>query len=269
MGMKKTKFLSLPILAVVSLMAFVYYVTVFVFLEGWLGIGTSQGVLNAAIFSFSALMALLSFFAAALTDPGGVASSFAPETEDPQRNQGTQSRYCDKCCTYKPPRTHHCRVCKRCVLKMDHHCVWINNCVGYWNYKPFIIFVLHATVGSIYALVIFMSCTILKDHDFSSLSHKVFYVLCGTIIVALSLSTSTLLGWHIYLLTHNMSTIEYREAVRAMWLARKSGQKYRHPYDLGAYNNLIVILGPNILKWLCPLAVGHLNDGTQFPISNE
>lgn len=23
---------------------------------------------------------------------------------------------------YKPPRAHHCRKCKKCVLKMDHHC---------------------------------------------------------------------------------------------------------------------------------------------------
>lgn len=23
---------------------------------------------------------------------------------------------------YKPPRTHHCRQCKTCILKMDHHC---------------------------------------------------------------------------------------------------------------------------------------------------
>lgn len=29
---------------------------------------------------------------------------------------------CKKCVSAKPPRTHHCSVCKMCVLKMDHHC---------------------------------------------------------------------------------------------------------------------------------------------------
>lgn len=265
--MKKGGFLSIPVLAVISLMAFVYYTTVFVFLEQWLGLDSSPGILNAFAFSFFGFMGLVSFFVSVLTDPGGVPSSFAPDSEDPQKNQGRQSRYCDKCCTYKPPRTHHCRVCKRCVLKMDHHCVWINNCVGYLNYKPFIIFVFHATMGSIYSLVIFTSFIVQKGEDVSIHSPKLFYVLCGSVFVILTLSTSTLLGWHIYLLTRNMSTIEYREAVRAMWLARKSGQKYRHPYDLGAYNNITLILGPNILKWLCPSAMGHLNDGTQFPTS--
>lgn len=32
--------------------------------------------------------------------------------------QGGDLRYCQKCCHYKPPRAHHCRVCKRCVLRM-------------------------------------------------------------------------------------------------------------------------------------------------------
>lgn len=32
--------------------------------------------------------------------------------------QGECLRYCDKCSSYKPPRAHHCRVCRRCVLKM-------------------------------------------------------------------------------------------------------------------------------------------------------
>lgn len=29
---------------------------------------------------------------------------------------------CKKCIAPKPPRTHHCSVCSKCVLKMDHHC---------------------------------------------------------------------------------------------------------------------------------------------------
>uniref|UniRef100_A0A4D5RZQ9 Palmitoyltransferase n=1 Tax=Ixodes scapularis TaxID=6945 RepID=A0A4D5RZQ9_IXOSC len=29
---------------------------------------------------------------------------------------------CKKCIAPKPPRTHHCSICNRCVLKMDHHC---------------------------------------------------------------------------------------------------------------------------------------------------
>ena len=29
--------------------------------------------------------------------------------------------YCSKCVLYKPPRTHHCRRCDQCVLRMDHH----------------------------------------------------------------------------------------------------------------------------------------------------
>lgn len=32
------------------------------------------------------------------------------------------SGICKKCIAPKPPRTHHCSVCQRCVLKMDHHC---------------------------------------------------------------------------------------------------------------------------------------------------
>ncbi|PKA48439.1 putative S-acyltransferase [Apostasia shenzhenica] len=195
MGVKRCKLLSLPVLAVILLMCFVYYATVFVFLEEWLGVNSSLGTTNAIIFSFSAFMCFVSFLAAVVTDPGGVPSSFGPELESPQSKVSrfllcsSSVEYCDKCCSYKPPRTHHCRVCKRCVLKMDHHCTWIGNCVGYANYKCFIDCVLYGSIASIYSMV----------------------------------------------------SLQYREAAKAMWLAQKCGQNYRHPFNLGIYSNLKLV----------------------------
>ncbi|WWD22188.1 hypothetical protein CI109_106679 [Kwoniella shandongensis] len=62
-------------------------------------------------------------------------------------------RWCKKCEGWKPERCHHCRHCGQCVLKMDHHCPWVGTCVGYHNYKPFLLFVSYATLLSIYVML--------------------------------------------------------------------------------------------------------------------
>ncbi|KAI3508693.1 hypothetical protein L1887_23705 [Cichorium endivia] len=270
--MQWRRFVSFPILAVFVLMEMVYYGTVFIFLDDWLGLESLAGWMNAVIFTLLSSFTLFSFLVCVLTDPGGVPSGYYPDIENndgsDQESRDTEARKkrCDKCAAYKPPRAHHCRVCRRCVLKMDHHCTWINNCVGQRNYKAFFLLVAYGTISSIYSAVIIVVCGIQKDWEFARMtSVKTYYITSGAMICLLSLTLGTLLGWHIYLLTHNMTTIEYYEGTRAAWLAKKSGQIYNHPYDVGVYRNVTMILGPSVLKWILPSALGHVKEGTSFP----
>uniref|UniRef100_A0A3Q2QU47 Palmitoyltransferase n=1 Tax=Fundulus heteroclitus TaxID=8078 RepID=A0A3Q2QU47_FUNHE len=47
--------------------------------------------------------------------------------------------WCSACRVVRPPRAGHCRICGVCVLRLDHHCVWINNCVGQANHRSFLL----------------------------------------------------------------------------------------------------------------------------------
>ena len=48
---------------------------------------------------------------------------------------------CPRCEIPCQPQSKHCYICERCVARYDHHCNWVDNCIGEGNYFWFLAFV--------------------------------------------------------------------------------------------------------------------------------
>ncbi|KAG0060662.1 hypothetical protein BGZ90_003935 [Linnemannia elongata] len=124
-------------------------------------------------------------------------------TEDPSAQ--SHPLWCSKCQHIKPERAHHCRVCKRCVLKMDHHCPWVLNCVGQDNYKFFVLFVFYTSVHCIFILASLIPLYLrLPDDTYAHQAQVVGMVIAGVFGFALVVFTIT----HVRLILVNRTTIE-------------------------------------------------------------
>jgi len=140
---------------------------------------------------------------------------YVPLTRDLKvRSAVVTVKYCPTCCTYRPPRSNHCRVCDNCVDGCDHHCQWVNNCVGRRNYTQFFTLILVATLTL--CLVIVTSALHLsiltREKQTKMFSHAlskgvgsaVAFCLAATVIWPVG----ALLLYHVRLLCLNVTTIE-------------------------------------------------------------
>lgn len=73
---------------------------------------------------------------------------------------------CPDCEVIRTPRCRHCVLCQRCVDRYDHHCPWVNNCIGKGNYAQFYIFVLLQTFYLFSVVVISVLCKYLFSRNF-------------------------------------------------------------------------------------------------------
>lgn len=108
----------------------------------------------AMIYVVLCAMALACHVKVTFTDPGTVPVSAQPVQALQKQKPNEPLTLCSQCQTFKPPFSHHCRICKRCISRMDHHCPWMNNCIGAGNMKHFILFFAYTWSCSVMALVL-------------------------------------------------------------------------------------------------------------------
>ncbi|CAD7934252.1 unnamed protein product [Amoebophrya sp. A120] len=191
----------------------------------------------------------------------------------PQDLESGQPKVCHKCDRIKPARAHHCSVCRQCVLKMDHHCPWINNCVGFGNYQYFVLFLFWLYVGVVFVLItcyaqfleIFYHPSRSRHRDFNHREYVGFmYILCASICLALSL----LGGFHLYLLLTNQTTIEFQLNWIEKHEAKKRNEPWRNVYDLGPALNYKQVMGESLLLGCFPWLgrpKRRVEEGLSFP----
>ncbi|KAL3233070.1 Palmitoyltransferase SWF1 [Nakaseomyces bracarensis] len=94
---------------------------------------------------------------------------------------------CRTCKQEKPARSKHCSVCDTCILLADHHCVWINNCVGMGNYFYFFSFLVSNIVllGYAFSRLLYIEFTKHEEERIEPL--LILTILCGSFLMVLGI----------------------------------------------------------------------------------
>lgn len=190
-------------------------------------------IVNIVLYLIVSTLAVSSHVRTMLSDPGAVPRGNATKEYISQMGfkEGQVIFKCPKCCSIKPDRAHHCSVCQRCIRKMDHHCPWVNNCVGEGNQKYFVLFTFYIALMSFYALFLainhFIGCLGSEWQGcpaYSPPATIIFLLFLMFEGLLFSLFTSIMFGTQVSAIWYDETAIESLKKEEARW-TRKSRWK--------------------------------------------
>ena len=82
--------------------------------------------------------------------------------------------YCPYCKILKTVKIKHCHICKKCIDGFDHHCNWIDNCVGEKNSALFMIFVFVTIINLGFSYYVSLKCFLIDDGNSNDIYYSVF-----------------------------------------------------------------------------------------------
>lgn len=199
--------------------------------------------------------------------------------QDNAHNQNLPAslRFCRATKAIKPDRSHYCSMTKQLILKMDHYCPWVANCIGYGNYKFFVLFLFYAvsycisiaSIGCKPFLLVWADNTG-SNEDINEIldklpdSFKIQMILVYIVASVFSLSLICLFGFHLMLVSKNRSTIECYGAPYIRNIGRN-----KKAFDQGCANNWRQVFGHNLLLAFLPVNYDHpdLDGGHVYPLN--
>ena len=214
-------------------------------------------------------------------------------------------RWCNACNGPKPARTHHCSVCKQCVMKMDHHCPWFNGCIGHFNHRYFFLFMAYTWVGCVYVALVTLGpfqnrsnasraavASAVNEanaagdahHAMDHLQFHALRVLTGRMRLqvtfvfvmtsAVTFALGLLLAWHVVLVSRAETTLEFYSNGSKKSAARRRGEVFVNPYSRGVRQNWrdFFAVGYGGRSWfsvLWPSTHGPAGDGVTWPLQSH
>ncbi|XP_070616985.1 palmitoyltransferase ZDHHC4 isoform X2 [Erythrolamprus reginae] len=178
-----------------------------------------------------------------------------------------QDAECPTCAVRKPARSRHCGVCRGCIHRFDHHCIWLNNCIGAFNIRFFLCYLLTltsmaasiavVTVGFLTQIVLLSNLTLGHYIDDQDQEHPVdtFFVIQELFltfprivfmlgfVILLVVILGSYFCFILYLILTNQTSNEWFKSARySEQYSREEG--YRNIYSKGVWANMAEIVTP-------------------------
>lgn len=195
---------------------------------------------------------------APVQDPKNSSGLSIDEEEQNLLTKSQMQRICEPCGAPKPPRTHHCSICRRCYVRLCHHCPALGRCVARDNGAYFFRFVSHTFFGSLFAVA---TCNWLlnnwrtwgkslgaKQLD-NSMTILMFLEMGG---IGIACATGLLAAWNAFLASSGQTTIEMFDnfRVRRQGLAPAKWGMFGGPFSKDLRSNLQDALGVPAASYL-------------------
>lgn len=173
----------------------------------------------------------------------------------------------------KPERTHHCSICDTCVLKFDHHCPWLNQCVGIGNERYFVLFMVWLSIGC--SVVVFSGWkTVRKAISFDpwefEYTPRLFPLLTFALCAIMGFALAVMASWQLLIIGWGETSVENSDNTHYREVSKRKGLSFSNVYDLGFMHNLALYfnLGPfshhSIFSILAPWRIEPYSDGWHF-----